>query len=182
MDLLASNESMQPPKAKTECYPDQSTTVRSAPATQGDGAAMWELADQSTLDSNSPYAYILWGDYFGGTSRVAHDGIGLIGFVMGFRPPEKPETLFVWQVGVSPRARQTGLASRLIEEIWAANEGFSYLEATVTPNNIASERLFRSFAERHRAAVETTVHYGEELFPVGDHEPEIRFRIGPTDP
>ena len=173
---------MQLPEEKTERHPDQMMTVRSAPATQSDGAAMWELADQSTLDSNSPYAYILWGDNFGGTSRVAYDEFGLIGFVMGFRPPEKPDTLFVWQVGVSPRARKTGLASRLIEEIWSANEAFLYLEATVTPNNVASERLFRSFAQRHRAGVETTVHYGEELFPVGDHEPEIRFRIGPTDP
>ncbi|MEO6988178.1 MAG: diaminobutyrate acetyltransferase [Aquihabitans sp.] len=173
---------MQPSEAKTERYPDQTKTVRSGRATPGDGAAMWELADQSTLDSNSPYAYIMWGDYFGLTSRVAHDETGLIGFVMGFRPPEKPDTLFVWQVGVSPRARKTGLASRLIEEIWAANEGLRFLESTVTPNNAASERLFRSFAERHKAAVETTVHYGEELFPVGDHEAEIRFRIGPTDP
>ncbi len=172
---------MQPPEVQPERSPDQTETVRSGPATPADGAAMWELADESTLDSNSPYAYILWGDHFGRTSRVAHDEAGLIGFVMGFRPPEKPDTLFVWQVGVSPRARKTGLASRLIEEIWSVNEGLHYLEATVTPDNIASERLFRSFAERHEAAVETTVHYGEELFPVGDHEAENRFRIGPAD-
>lgn len=173
---------MKPPEVQSERYPDQTSAVRSGPATPADGAAMWELADQSTLDSNSPYAYIMWADYFGLTSRVAHDDVGLIGFVMGFRPPEKPDTLFVWQVGVSPRARKTGLASRLIEEIWSTNEALHYLESTVTPNNVASERLFRSFAERHAAAVETTVHYGVELFPVGDHEAEIRFRIGPTDP
>lgn len=143
---------------------------------------MWELADQSTLDSNSPYAYIMWGDHFGATSRVARDEAGIVGFVMGFRPPEKHDTLFVWQVGVAPRGRKTGLASRLIEEIWDASEGLRYLESTVTPNNVASERLFRSFAERHAADVETNEHYAEDLFPVGDHEAEIRFRIGPTDP
>lgn len=173
---------MHPPEVKTEHYPDPTSAVRSGPATARDGAAMWELVEESTLDSNSPYAYILWGDYFGSSSRVAHDQQGLVGFVMGFRPPEKPDVLFVWQVGVSPRARKTGLASRLIEEIWAANEGLHYLEATVTPNNVASERLFRSFAKRHQAAVETTVHYGEDLFPEGDHEAENRFRIGPIDP
>lgn len=172
---------MQPPETQSDGS-EQTAEVWSGPATPADGAEMWALADESSLDSNSPYAYIMWGDHFGGTSRVARDAAGVVGFVMAFRPPEKHDALFVWQVGVAPRARKTGLATRLIEEVWEANDGLRYLESTVTPNNVASERLFRSFAERHAVGVETTEHYGEDLFPVGGHEAEIRFRIGPTDP
>lgn len=140
---------------------------------------MWELAQSTSLDRNSPYAYLMWGDLFSRTSRIARDGDGVVGFVLGHLVPERRDTLFVWQVGVAERVRGQGIASRLLEEAFGAAQGVRFVEATVTPSNGASDRLFRSFAERHGAAVNTEVAYAPELFPTEGHEAEIRYRIGP---
>lgn len=160
-----------------------------------DGADVWRLVSESTLDDNSPYAYLLWGDHFGSTSRVVRAeprshvgqpearGEGeLMGFVMGFAVPDRLDALFVWQVGVAPEARGRGIGSLLLDDIWAEHPHLRWLEATVTPNNAASDRLFRAFAERHGLEVATEVAYREHDFPTGDHEAEIRYRIGPSGP
>ena len=150
-----------------------------------DGADVWRLVKASTLDDNSPYAYLLWGDHFGSTSRVlrAEGPEGdLLGFVMGFEVPEGPDTLFIWQVGVAPEARGRGIGSQLLDDLWADRPSLRWLEATVTPGNAASDRLVRAFATRHGLAVTTEMAYREDDFPTGDHEAEIRYRIGPAGP
>lgn len=147
------------------------------------------------LDFNSPYAYVLWSDYFSRSSTVAvatqddpgtnagakstagTDNSVVVGFVTGFHPPIDPATLFVWQVGVAVEARGRGLARQMLDEL-LARSGARWLEATVTPSNTASTALFRGTASRHGTAVVETLAYPEELFP-GEHEPEVRFRIGP---
>lgn len=153
------------------------------------------LAQAVGLDLNSPYAYVLWSDYFSGSSTVAvaiqddpstdagakssagTDAGAVVGFVTGFHPPSDPATLFVWQVGVAAEARGRGLAQQMLDEL-LARSGARWLEATVTPSNTASTALFRGTASRHGTAVDETLAYPRELFP-GDHEPEVRFRIGP---
>lgn len=156
--------------------------MRFRPPTPADGADIWALVAGSTLDLNSPYAYVLWGDHFAETTRVAHDSDGLVGFVMGHLIPNRPDTLFVWQVGVAARARGAGVASNLLDQAWAGTPGLRFLEATVTPTNTASDRLFRSFAARRSADVHTEPAYGEDLFPGDDHEAEVLYRIGPVGP
>lgn len=159
---------------------DPTSPVGSGPPTPADGEGMWRLVESSTLDTNSPYAYVLWGDHFAATSRVARIDDEVVGFVMGHRVPERPDVLFVWQVGVAESQRGCGLATRLLDEVWEANDGLTHLEATVTPTNRASDLLFRGFARRHGAVVETSTVYGEDLFPAEqDHEAEVLYRIGP---
>ena len=153
-----------------------------------DGADVWRLVTASTLDHNSPYAYLLWGDHFGSTSRILRDAPAagtertegdLLGFVMGFGVPDRPHVLFVWQVGVAPEARGRGVASGLLDDLWAHHPHMRGLEATVTPDNSASDRLFRAFAARHGLEVSTEMAYRPDDFPTGAHEAEIRYRIGP---
>jgi L-2,4-diaminobutyric acid acetyltransferase len=140
---------------------------------------MWALADRTGLDLNSPYAYVLWGDRFASSSLIAEDPSDPtpLGFVMGFRPPEDDDTLFVWQIGVDERARGRGLAARMLDHL-VVELGISHVEATVTPSNTASAALFRGLGTRHDAPVVEELAYGEDLFP-GGHEAEVRFRIGP---
>ena len=145
--------------------------------TPSDGEALWRLAGEVGLDLNSPYAYVLWGEYFAGTSVVAEVGGDTVGFVTGFRPPEDHDTLFVWQIGVAARARRSGLGARMLDHL-LQRTGASNLEATVTPDNVASEALFRSVGTRHDAPVSTSPLFAADLFPDG-HQPEVRFRIGP---
>jgi len=156
-----------------------------------DGAAVWRLArDTGGLDLNTPYAYILFCDRFAGTCIVAEEsgaqggarGV-LRGFVVGFVPPDAPEALFVWQVGVDPAARGRRLGSRMLDALARehAGRGGTHLQATVTPSNAASLRLFRSFSERWHAPCEERLRYRAEDFPGGPdhHEEERLLRIGP---
>lgn len=145
----------------------------------GDGSALWRIARDSTLDLNSPYAYVMWCDYFADSSVVADLDGEVVGFAMGFRPSDQPATVFVWQVAVDADRKQTGLASRMLDHLVERLPTVRFLEATVTPSNVASAQLFRSLAKRHGASVREDDAFGVELFPDGAHEPEIRFRIGP---
>ncbi len=150
-----------------------------------DGAAIWQLVhDGGELDLNSPYAYLLLCTDFAETSIVAEDDDGLLGFVLSYRPPSRPDALFVWQVGVAPRARRRGLGRRLLHRVLdqPANVDATFLTATVTPDNEASQRLFRSFARDLRVPCETEPRFTEDHFPGDEHEAEVEFVIGPLLP
>lgn len=155
--------------------------------TVADGAALWRMAkDSKVLDLNSSYSYLLWCRDFAATSAVARDEHGEpVGFVTGYLRPESPATLLVWQVAVDEAHRGRGLAAALLDGLvarTALEHGTSTVETTITPGNIASERLFTSFAERHGARLEREVLFDTALFPDGPHDPEVLYRIGPLSP
>lgn len=144
-----------------------------------DGRHLWRIArDSKTLDLNSPYSYVLWCRDFAATSVVARADGEIRGFVTGFDRPERPGTLFVWQVAVDAAWRGRALAGRMLANL--ADRGFRYVEATVTPDNTASDRLFAAFARDRGAELRRTPLMDGDLFP-GDHEPERLYRIGPLD-
>lgn len=148
-----------------------------------DGAHIWELvAEAGTLERNTAYAYLLLASHFSGTSVVAEENGRLLGFVAAYRPPSRPEALFVWQVGVHPDARGMGLAGRMLDWLFESpgSHGARWLEATVTPDNQPSNRLFQSFARRHDVPFEQIDWFESEHFPGGDHAPELLYRIGPV--
>lgn len=142
---------------------------------------MWRIArDSQTLDLNSPYSYLLWCRDFAGTSVIARDADGACGFITGYSRPPSAGTVFVWQIAVDRRLRGRGLARRMLNHLAdrMAAQGRRYLEATVTPDNIASDRLFASFARDRGCGLERRALFAREQFPVG-HEPEELLRIGP---
>lgn len=153
--------------------------------TRHDGADMWRFVHtHGGLELNTAYAYIVLAGDFADTSLVAHEGESLRGFVLGYRPPSRPEALFVWQVGVDPAMRGRGLARRMLLQLLddTRTVGVSHLEATVTPSNAASQRLFRSVAQELDAPCDVRPHLTEDLFPEPGHEAEELFRIGPFPP
>lgn len=162
--------------------PDASSTVVDEilePPRLEDGRQLWRIArDSKTLDLNSPYSYVLWCRDFAATSVVARAGDEVRGFVTGFDRPEDPGTLFVWQVAVDEEWRGRALAGRMLAHL--ADRGHRFVEATVTPDNIASDRLFTAFARDRGAELRRTPLLPGELFP-GDHQPEVLYRIGPMD-
>ncbi|WP_370543237.1 diaminobutyrate acetyltransferase [Geomicrobium sp. JCM 19055] len=113
-----------------------------------DGAEMWELAKKLGLDLNSSYKYLMMAEYFAETCVVVKEDDELVGFVTAFILPERQDTVFVWQVGVDESQRGRGLASRMLNEVLERNScgKVKYLEATVTPSNDASQKLFRRLA------------------------------------
>jgi len=150
-------------------------------AVPADAAAVWRLVQGAGgLESNSAYAYVLLSDHFRDTCWVTLDGDALAGFVAAYRPPRQPNTVFVWQIGVGVEWRGRGVAGELLHSLAdGCGPQVRYLEATVTPDNAASERLFRGFARRRRAAVNVSEGYVASLFPDGRSQPERLFRIGP---
>jgi L-2,4-diaminobutyric acid acetyltransferase len=145
-----------------------------------DGAAMWRLAEASGgLDLNTPYAYLLWCRDFADASVVADAGGSLVGYVTGFRRPSDPSTLFVWQVTTAPEARGRGLAGAMIDSVLdRLGSSVTHLEASVTPDNVASRRTFAGVAERRRAPTSESPLFGGDDFPT-PHDPEVLLRIGP---
>lgn len=135
--------------------------------------------DSRVLDVNASYAYLLWARDFATTSIVATVDDEPGGFVTGYRRPDDPATLMVWQVAVDDRHRGQGLARRMLDTLVdRLDEGVSHLETTITADNAASIALFSSFARGRQARLERTPLFEAAMFPDG-HDAEHLFRIGP---
>ena len=167
--------------------------IRFRGAAPDDGLALHRLVDDGgVLELNTTYSYVLMCDHFAGTTVIAEHGTGLngiaenrgapVGFVTAYRPPSRPEAVFVWQIGVHPSMRGRGVARGLLDFLVKrpACRGVRFLEATVTPSNVPSRRLFTSFARHRGASFEWSDGYPGEIFSAADdHEPEHLIRIGP---
>lgn len=146
-----------------------------------DGRHLWRLArDSGGLDLNTSYAYLLFARDFSATSRIARLAGEPVGFVLGYLRPEAPDTLFVWQVATTPQARGRSVASRMLRDLLAAT-GATYVEATITAENVASHRLFRSLVTGHPGAtVREEPLFATAHFP--DSKPaENLVVVGPFD-
>ncbi|TVS13947.1 MAG: diaminobutyrate acetyltransferase [Wenzhouxiangella sp.] len=162
----------------------ESVVVRFRRPRAEDGAAMWRLVkDMGGLDLNSAYFYVLFARDFADTSLVAETEDGrMAGFIVGHRPPDRPDAVFVWQIGVAPWMRRQGLARRMLDALLAAQpDSIDWLEATVGPDNAASMQLFRSIARDRGVECQEFEYLGEALFP-NSHAAEHLFRIGPLKP
>lgn len=165
-----------------------SSELRYRNPTAADGAAVYELIGEiGTLERNSCYAYLLLCSHFAPGAVVAEVGERLVGFVLGYRPPSRPDACFVWQVGVHPDMRGRGLATELLSRFVAlpAYRECRYLEATVGASNQASRALFSRFANKRGVPCEIGPGFPGALFAPDNHglahEDEDLFRIGPLE-
>jgi L-2,4-diaminobutyric acid acetyltransferase len=146
------------------------------------GAAIWSLVRQcGTLDRNSAYLYFLLASDFAATCRLAWAADQPVAFLTAYRLPDRPSTLFVWQVGVLDTWRGKGLAARMIEDVLDEQIplGVDTLEATVSPDNQPSRALFHGIAARRGASLASEPRFPAEWFPEDGHEDEDRIVIGP---
>ena len=148
-----------------------------------DAVAIWEVTRSTeVLDLNSPYAYLLVCAHHAATSIVADSRGRIVAFATAYRLPERTEVLFVWQVGVERAYRRAGLATRMLAALLDRPQlaGVRFVEATVTPSNRASKRLFRSLARKLGTELEVAEGFACRHFPGGEHEAEELYRIGPV--
>jgi L-2,4-diaminobutyric acid acetyltransferase len=147
---------------------------------RGDGPAMRAIArDTGVLSVNSAYYYAMMARCFSDTCLVARSGEQVCGYIAALFLPAQPETLFVWQIGVSRAAQGKGIGKQmLIRLIERARPTF--LEATIALDNQASLRAFQA-AARQMAADAT--FSDKPFFTQSDmgsaDAPEHLMRIGP---
>lgn len=147
-----------------------------------DGLELNRLVSQCPpLDPNSVYCNLLQCGHFASTSVAAFAKDELIGFASGYRKPDSPKTLFVWQVVVAEKARGMGLASKMLTHILQrpTSVGITHIETTITPDNHSSWSLFQKFASHLNTDLTTSDWLNKDLHFGGLHESESLVRIGP---
>ncbi|MGD8177112.1 diaminobutyrate acetyltransferase [Marinimicrobium sp. ARAG 43.8] len=139
------------------------------------------VADSPPLDPNSIYCNLLQCSHFADTAVAVHDGDTLVGFVSGYVEPNKPDTLFVWQVVIAEAARGKGLAKRMLKHLLGRPScaEVRYIETTITPDNEASWALFRSLSRDLDTELNSEVWFKRDEHFGGQHDDEHLLVIGP---
>jgi L-2,4-diaminobutyric acid acetyltransferase len=148
--------------------------------TAEDGYAIYDLVRRSPpLDVNSIYCYHLLSRHFNKTCVVAEDAGRIVGFLSAYPVPERPETLFVWQVAVDADCRGQGIARQMLDGLLGRPEceGMRAIETTVGPSNKPSRSLFHSYAKRRGVTIDERLFLPASAFGEGEHESEMLLRI-----
>lgn len=158
---------------------EATVTVRTPMAK--DGQSLYQLAKNAGgLDVNSEYAYLLLGAHFSKTCAIMEENSKPIGFVSAYKLQDYPDTLFIWQVAIEQKHRKRGLAKTMIRGILDRDvcQPIRYLQATITPSNIASQNFFESLSRDLGAEFKKFPFFNKELFSE-KHEEEFLIQIGP---
>ena len=157
--------------------PETSIILRTP--TPDDGASVFNLISQCPpLDTNSMYCNLIQCSHFANTSAAAVINEKLMGFISGYLIPQRPDTLFIWQVAVGEQARGRGLATKMLLHILERNN-VNYLETTITKSNRASWALFEGMAKKLNADIQTSVMFDQELHFANQHDTEMLVKLGP---
>src|SRR5699024_7416745 len=166
-------------KANTET--DQNLGIFRKPTLE-DGAQVWELVKSTgVLDLNSSYQYLMWCQYFSDTSVVVEQDGKIVGCISGFTNQQQTNTLFVWQVAVHESHRAKGLATNMIHYMLDQDDckTINYVEATISPSNIPSQKLFQGLARDLNTDIKVSDCSKASDFPETGHEDEDSHLIGP---
>ena len=151
----------------------------------GDASSLWRLVNNSgVLDRNSSYLYLLLCRDFAQSCVVAEQNSKVVGFVSAYRPPRRPDVLFIWQVCVCKSIRRQSVASQMLTGLIDRSldqSALRFVEATVAPSNKASLRMFESLAVQLGSQMTHGIGFDQSVFPEDDHEAEPLIRIGPLN-
>ncbi len=127
------------------------------------------------------YCNLLQCTHFQDTCICAKSDGKLVGFVSGYLLPAKPDTLFVWQVVVAEEARGQGLAIRMLQALLKqpACQNVDFIETTITPDNAASQALFKRLADTLSTEARILQGFDKSEHFNGQHESEELWHIGP---
>ncbi len=149
-----------------------------------DGLAVHQLIAQCPpLDTNSLYCNLLQCSHFQATCVIAEKDQAVCGFASAYLIPDRPDTLFIWQVAVAETARGRGLGKQMIQHILQRPyaQPIHHLETTITESNSASWKLFTRLAEDCHAPIQSNVLFERDIHFNGGHDSEILVHIGPLN-
>ena len=123
----------------------------------------------------------MWCNNFSDTSVVIEAENEIIGFISGYIKQESPDRLFIWQVAVDQSVRGEGLASKMLHHLLKRDAcvDVHYLETTVSPSNIPSQKLFHGLARDLETEIVMSEYFTTNDFPEKGHEDEVLHEIGP---
>jgi L-amino acid N-acyltransferase YncA len=109
----------------------------------------------------------LWFQHFAGTSWVAEDAGGrVIGFLIGFISPDRPDEAYIHMVGSGPGHRRSGLGralyGRFVEDVRA--RGVRRVSAVTGPGNRVSVAFHRAMGFTPADGPGTQNLYGTPAF------------------
>lgn len=140
--------------------------------TVADSASLHDLVRRiPPLAENSIYCNLLHCTHFARTCAVAEKQGALVAFVTGYLHPQRPDTYFLWQIGVHEHGRGQGLALRMIQHILARPvcSHVVALEATASSTNTTSRAMFEAVAKAEGAQLEAhPAYYPPEVFGAGN--------------
>jgi L-2,4-diaminobutyric acid acetyltransferase len=149
--------------------------------TLNDGLAIYQLIKSSPpLDLNSSYLYFLQASHFADTCVVVEKDKQIVGFLSGYLQPDKPTTLFVWQVAVSEKVRGLGLGKAMLHALLKnqpQDSAITEIACTISPSNKASQGLFQSLAKTYKLELVTTPFITELHFGLEGHEAEDLYTL-----
>ncbi len=160
---------------------EQAVVTYRPPVTE-DGAEVFKLVSRCPpLDPNSMYCNLLQCSHFAATSVAAVSLNELVGFVSGYLLPERPDTLFIWQVAVDETVRGQGVASAMVNDILMRPQcsDVRYLETSITEANKGSWALFRRLGQQWRTELNVSVMFDCERHFDNAHDTEMLVRVGP---
>ena len=182
MNSTEQDPAQNSPEASSPGDSDELIILR--PPTVADGADLWRITSGTgVLDTNTPYAYLLWARDFAATSVIAEVEAEPAGFISGYLKPSDPQTLFVWQVAVDANFRGRGLAKKMLFEL-VERTAAGRLETTITSDNAASIALFSALAREHGTELTSQSLFTEDLFPAAaesgeTHAAEDLYTVAP---
>ena len=122
----------------------------------------------------------LWFRHFTGTSWVVEDGAGrVVGFLVGFISPDRPDEAYIHMVGTSPNHRRAGLGRSLYERFFedARASGARHVSAVTWPGNRVSVGFHRAMGFNPSDGPGAQNLYGTPAYPDydGDREDRVVF-------
>lgn len=110
----------------------------------------------------------LWFQHFTGSSWVAEDTEGrLVGFLVGFISPDRPDEAYIHMVATAPNHRKTGLGRRLYEHFFedVRGRGARRVTAITWPGNRTSVGFHRAMGFTPSDGPGTQNLYGTPGYP-----------------
>ncbi len=140
--------------------PEDGTAVSSLAKTEGQEAMGDLLGELAAFDDYKEFSII-----------AELDG-DLVGAMLAYVLPYDPETLFIWQVGVSEREADKGLASLMLGQVMRREvcTDVTRVQTVITSNDECTWALFRRFAQWQRSRMDIQPFITQALTPYRRHE------------